>query len=216
MFSKLSQLFATSQQSRQRQKLTKPEYGFLFDAPPTNEWVSLDFEMTGLNPKTDHILSVGAVRLHRAEDASMQIDTGNALSLICRPPVMPSKETIVIHGLRPSDVEDGISYDEMLPLLLEFIGNRPIVGFAVNRDIAFLNALLKPWLGVSLPNPVLDVSVIEQQARQRKQHQTDHAVEPKHLNVLLAEFGIPILPAHDALNDAIMTAMLFIYLKDIH
>lgn len=39
MFSKLSQLFATSQQSRQRQKLTKPEYGFLFDSPPTNEWV---------------------------------------------------------------------------------------------------------------------------------------------------------------------------------
>ena len=106
MFSKLSQLFATSQQSRQRQKLTKPEYGFLFDSPPTNEWVSLDFEMTGLNPKTDHILSVGAVRLHRGEDASMQIDTGNALSLICRPPVMPSKETIVIHGLRPSDVEE--------------------------------------------------------------------------------------------------------------
>lgn len=97
---------------------------------------SLDFEMTGLNPKTDHILSVGAVRLHRAGDASMQIDTGNALSLICRPPVMPSKETIVIHGLRPSDVEHGISYDEMLPLLLEFIGNRPIVGFAVNPRIS--------------------------------------------------------------------------------
>lgn len=210
MFDKIASFFTQNRLDRQRQQLLRPEYDYLFHPPPANEWVSLDCEMTGLNPKTDHILSVGAVRMVQ-DEAGFSIDTGNALSLICRPPVMPSRDSIEIHGLRPSDVENGISYEAMLAELLLFIGSRPLVGFCVDMDMAFLNAIAKPLLGVNLPNPLIDISQLAHQ--RQNSHNPEMASQPKHLNVLLQEYAIPKLPAHDALNDAVMTAMLWVYLQ---
>lgn len=50
---------------------------------------------------------------------------------------MPDRDTIVIHGLRTADVEHGMSYDEMLALVLPFIDNRPLVGFCPQIDTGF-------------------------------------------------------------------------------
>ena len=36
---------------------------FLYDAPPPNEWVSVDCETTGLDTRRDEIISIGAVRI---------------------------------------------------------------------------------------------------------------------------------------------------------
>lgn len=212
MFDSIKNWFVRQKLERQRQRLSKPEYGYLFDTPLStepNEWVSLDLEMTGLNPKHDHILSVGAVVIRQVQ-AGFVIDTDNALSVVCCPPVMPSHDTIVIHGLRPVDVANGASYEAMLSQLLPIIKNRPLVGFCVDRDVAFLNAIIKPFLGVQLPNKIIDVSVLYQQNQHR--HDPNQVGQLKHLNQLLAEYNIPRLPAHDALNDAIMTAMLFTHL----
>lgn len=210
MWQKISEFFSVNgKRERQKKRLLKPEFEHLFTQTPVDKWVSLDLEMTGLNPKTDHILSIGAVHLEKTEQGLM-IDTGNALSLVCRPPVMPTDETIVIHGLRPSDVENGLSYDEMLPILLNFIENRSIIGFCVAMDMAFINALVKPFLGINLPNPMIDVSQLHWQQQMKKD--PNYVGQQKHLNQLLIEFDIPKLPAHDAVNDAIMTAMLFTHL----
>ena len=195
-----------------RKKLSDPNFAYLFDKPPVDEWISLDLEMTGLNPKTDHILSVGAVRICRT-DGVLTVDTANALSIVCRPPVMPSVDSIVIHGLRPMDVENGVSYDEMLHLLLPFIGSRPLLGFCVDMDVGFLNAQSKRMLGVNLPNKSLDISSLEQSYRQRYNRNPDAPIDKKHLITLIKEYNIPQLPAHDALNDALMVAMLFCHLR---
>ena len=40
-----------------------PEFRYMFEPPPDNEWVSLDCETTGLNVRTDEIVSIGAVRI---------------------------------------------------------------------------------------------------------------------------------------------------------
>lgn len=195
---------------RQKSQLIRPEFGFLFDEKPAQEWVSLDLEMTGLNPKTDHILSFGAVKIYQ-QNNSFHIDTGNALSLICCPPVMPNHDSIVIHGLRPQDVANGISYDEMLPKLFEFVGSLPIIGFCVSMDMGFINQLAKPFLGTNLPNQTIDISQLHQQILHKKD--PNLVASPKHLTQLLTDFDIPKLPTHDALNDAIMTAMLFCHLQ---
>ncbi|MDO4427111.1 MAG: 3'-5' exonuclease [Moraxella sp.] len=197
---------------REKHALKRPEFAHLYDPPPKGEWVSLDLEMTGLNPKSDHILSVGAVRIMQVGGV-FEIDTKNSLSLVCRPPVMPSYESITVHGLRPVDVENGVDYETMLGTLLAFIGSRPIVGFCTKLDVAFLNEQVRPFLGVPLKNPCLDVSLMEQKIAQKAYGGLDAPVERKHLNELLAAFSIPRLPAHDALNDAIMTAMVFCHLQ---
>ena len=116
----------------------------------------------------------------------------------------------MIHGLRPIDVDNGLSYDEMLTQLLPMLKNRPIIGFCVDMDMAFLNAIAKPFLGVELANKLVDVSRLYQQNQHR--HDPSQVGQLPHLNQLLEEYQIPRLPAHNALNDAIMTAMLFTHL----
>lgn len=205
-----NQLF--DKKTRQKSKLLRPEYAFLFDESTDDEWVCLDLEMTGLNPKTEHILSIGAVKIIK-ENNELSLEIGSGLSMICRPPIMPTQDSIVIHGLRPIDVENGVTYEQMLPTLLNFIGNRPVVGFCTQMDMAFINELARPFLGTTLPNQLLDVSIIDQKIRRKQNKNPDMIIERRHLNDLLVDYNIPLLPAHDAFNDAVMTAMLFCMLQ---
>ena len=43
--------------------LKDSRYSYLFDSTKSDELVSLDLETTGLNPKKDEILSIGAVKI---------------------------------------------------------------------------------------------------------------------------------------------------------
>ncbi len=187
-------------------RLQRPELAKLFAPPLSDQWVAIDCEMTGLNPRKHHLLSVAAIHIN-----SNTIDTGNGLHLVCRPPVMPDADTIVIHGLRCAEVENGMSYEDMLALLLPFIGNRPIVGFCPQIDTAFLNPLIKRYMGTPLPNQVIDV----RRLYARKMGSSTQAPPNKshHLSHILAHYDIPELGVHDAYNDAVMTAMAFLHLR---
>lgn len=187
-------------------QLQRPELASMFSKPLAKQWVAIDCEMTGLNPKKHHVLSVAAIHINDST-----INTGNGLHLVCRPPVMPDRDTIVIHGLRTADVEHGMSYDEMLALLLPFIGNRPIVGFCTQLDTAFLNPLVKSYMGTALPNEIIDLRHL---FSRRMSGQTQGLPsQAQHLTNILAHYNIPELGAHDAYNDAIMTAMAFLHVR---
>ena len=190
----------------QKTQLQRPELASMFTTPSAEQWVAIDCEMTGLNPKKHHLLSVAAIHIN-----GNTIDTGNGMHLVCRPPVMPDRDTIVIHGLRTADVEHGMSYDEMLALLLPFIDNRPIVGFCTQLDMVFLNPLVKRYMGTTLPNKVIDV----RQLYSRRMGDLTQGIpnQTQHLTNILAHYGIPELGVHDAYNDAIMTAMAFLHVR---
>ena len=190
----------------QKTQLQRPELASMFTTPSAEQWIAIDCEMTGLNSKKHHLLSVAAIHIN-----GNTIDTGNGMHLVCRPPVMPDRDTIVIHGLRTADVEHGMSYDEMLALLLPFIDNRPIVGFCPQLDMVFLNPLVKRYMGTTLPNKVIDV----RQLYSRRMGDRTQGIpnQTQHLTNILAHYGIPELGAHDAYNDAIMTAMAFLHVR---
>lgn len=190
----------------QKMQLQRPELAAMFDQPATERWVALDCEMTGLNPKKHHLLSVAAIHI----DGS-SIDTGNGIYLVCRPPVMPDRDTIVIHGLRTADVEYGMSYDEMLARLLPFIGNRPIVGFCPQIDMGFLNPLVKDYMGTTLPNKIIDIRHLY--SRRMSGQTQGLSSQAQQLTNILAHYQIPDLGAHDAYNDATMTAMAFLHVR---
>lgn len=190
----------------QKRQLQRPELASMFTTPNAKEWVAIDCEMTGLNPKKHHLLSVAAIHIN-----GNKIDTGNGMHVVCKPPVMPDRDTIVIHGLRTADVEHGMSYDEMLALLLPFIDNRPIVGFCPQIDIGFLNPIVKRYMGAALPNQIIDIRQLY------SQHMGDRTQgipnQSQRLPNILAHYGIHELGAHDAYNDAIMTAMAFLHMR---
>jgi DNA polymerase-3 subunit epsilon len=47
--------------NRNKKRLKDKRFNFLFDEAIPNEYVCLDCETSGLNPKKDEILSIGAV-----------------------------------------------------------------------------------------------------------------------------------------------------------
>ncbi|MES1965465.1 3'-5' exonuclease [Psychrobacter sp. AH5] len=190
----------------QKNHLQRAELSSMFEPPVDDQWVAIDCEMTGLNPRKHHLLSVAAIHIN-----GDTIDTGNGLHLVCRPPIMPDRDTIVIHGLRSADVEQGMSYDEMLELLLPFIDNRPIVGFCPQIDTAFLNPLIKKYMGTTLPNEVLDVRRLYSQRMGDRDPNTPKPSQQ--LPKILAHYNIPEFGSHDAYNDAVMTAMAFLHVR---
>jgi len=84
-----------------RRKLKDKKYDFLFYDSIENEYVCLDCETTGLNPKKDEILSIGAV--HIRDNKVLMRKTFN---IFIKPSKDISSESIKIHHLRPVDLEN--------------------------------------------------------------------------------------------------------------
>lgn len=194
--------------------LGDPTFRFMFDPPPDNEWIALDCETTGLNVRTDEIISIGAVRI-----VGQRIMTSERLELLVRPERGVSSESVRIHRLRERDVAQGLPIDEALKRLMHFIGSRPLVGYYLAFDVAMLNRALFPMLGQGLPQPKIEVSGLyyDYKFKQLQAHQRheNSSIDLRFIT-LMNELGLPLRDAHDAVNDAVMAALAFIKLQQLN
>ena len=124
-----------------RKKLKNKKYDFLFDEPKPNEYVCLDCETSGLNPKKDEILSIGAV--HIKENKILMRKTFN---IFLKPSKHIDAESIKIHHIRQIDLENGIDPEIAIYELLEFIGSRPIVGYYIKFDVSIISKYTKRFI----------------------------------------------------------------------
>jgi DNA polymerase-3 subunit epsilon len=194
-------------------KLRDPAFRFLFDPPPADEWVALDCETTGLNVRTDEIISIGAVRI-----AGDRILTSERLELLVKPQGNVGADSICVHRLRKRDLADGVPVEQAVRSLLHFIGSRPLVGYYLEFDVAMLNRVLVPMLGIGLPQPKIEISALYYDYRFRQlppyQQQGDPDLDLR-FSTLMAELDLPTWDAHDALNDAVMAALAFVKLRHL-
>jgi len=170
-----------------------------FDEPV----VVLDLETSGLDPAKDRILAVAAVPveghrvlLHQRFERLVH-DQG---------PVNP--EAIRHHRLRPLDVRGGAPLDQVMSDLVGWIADRPLVGYATAFDLAFLSRALSP-LGLRLPRRHADVRNLQQQRDARRQPES---ASPQRFEQLAQTLGVPIIGRHEALGDAVTTALMWIAL----
>lgn len=191
--------------------LGEPEFAFMFDPPPPGEWVALDCETTGLNPRTDEIVSIGAVRI-----VGERILTSERLELLVRPEKGVSAGSVRIHRLRERDLAGGIPRDEAMRRLMHFIGSRPLVGYYLEFDVAMLGRAIWPLLGMGLPQRKIEVSALYYDYKFRQlppyQQQANADIDLR-FSTLMRDLQLPEREAHDALNDAVMAAMAFIKLR---
>lgn len=190
-----------------KKRLKDEKYLYLFDEPNKGEYISLDCETSGLNPKKDEILSIGAVKIK--DNKIIMRETFNVY-------VKPSKnidaESIKIHQIRPIDLQNAIEPQEAIFKLLEFIGNKPIVGYYIKFDIAMISKYTKRYLGIKLPNETIEVSSMYYKTRKKT---SEYEFIDLKFDTIMKTLDIPALGKHDALNDAIMTSMMFLKLKDM-
>jgi len=182
----------------------------MWDAPPPDEWVALDCETTGLDTRRDEIVAIAAVRIR-----GNRILCSERLELLVRPDRRAvSADSVRVHRLRERDVAEGIAPDEAMHRLLRFIGSRPLVGYYLEFDVAMIDRVLFPLLGMGLPQPKIEVSALyyNHKNRQRPAHERGGDIDLR-FATLMSDLGLPQRPAHDALNDAVMAALAFMKLK---
>jgi DNA polymerase-3 subunit epsilon len=193
------------------QHLKDAHFSFMYDAPPENEWVTLDCETTGLDPRRDRIISIGAVRI-----VGNRLLTSQRLELLVRPERALKSESVLVHRLREQDVAMGMDPAAAMRRVLDFIGSRPLVGYYLEFDVAMLNREIWPMLGVRLPQPKIEVSAMyyDYKSRQLPAHERGGTIDLR-FSTIMNELGLPLRDAHDALNDAVMAGLAFVKLRNM-
>jgi ATP-dependent DNA helicase DinG len=159
------------------------------------EIVALDIETTGLNPQTDAVIEIGAVRFN----GQRIIGEWNSLINPGKPiPVFISQLTGITNEMIRNEPDfAGIQSD-----LIDFIGQAPILGHNVRFDLSFLQRR-----GLFSDNEVLDTyelaSVLLPSATRYN------------LGALKDALRIPNLGWHRALVDAQTTRHIFLRLAEI-
>ena len=187
-----------------RRQLSDSNYACLFDEQ-SDELVSFDCETTSLNVKKAEILSIGAVKIR-----NNTIVTSESLYVIVKPEGIMEASNVKIHGLRPKDVSNGIPVADAIGQLLDFIGGRPLVGYYLEYDIKVVNKFLKPLIGIGLPNSAIEVSGLYYDQEIKRKH--DGYVDLS-MAAIIETLQLPDLPRHDALNDAINVALMYLMLQ---
>lgn len=188
-----------------KKRLKDKRFEFLFDKPPQDEYVAFDTETTGLDPKKDHLLSIGAVKI-----IGNKVDLKNRFYCVVKPSVPVSEETIKIHGLRKKDLENGVPVQEAIKNFLHFTGSRPLVGYYVEFDTKMINKYTKQLIGIPLPNQQIEISGLYYDYKIGKIPQKFVDLR---FDSIIKDLNLPVFGKHDALNDAIMTALIFLKLK---
>jgi DNA polymerase III subunit epsilon len=169
-------------------------------------YVVIDTELTGLNPKKDSIISIGAVKM-----SGGRIKLNETFHSLIRPETVIRRSSILIHEITPSDVEKKPSADVVIRNFLDFCGESVIVGHFLSLDLSFLNKQMKELFNRTVQGPVIDTFRIYSWMKECGDSYShfgngDGATD---LFSVAQKFEIRVSDAHDALMDAFVTAQLF-------
>jgi DNA polymerase III subunit epsilon len=188
--------------------ISDQSYRFMFKRAPADEVVAIDCETTGLKVRSDDIIAIAAIKIR-----GNRILTSERFEAVANPDSDMRAEAIKVHQLRRSDVEHAPIVWRVIPGFLHFIGARPLVGYYIDFDIAMLDKYILPLVGIELPNKRIDVSSLY--------YDRKYGNAPPNTSIDLSfaaiqrDLKIPTLTQHDAFNDALMTAMMFVELRDL-
>jgi DNA polymerase-3 subunit epsilon len=178
------------------------------DAVPWRDasWCALDLEMTGLNPRTDEIIAIGAVPIEQG-----RIVLGGSLYTLVRASKRSQHGAVLVHKLRLADVADAPSLEEAIDRVLGLMTGRVPVFHAAAIEAGFL---ARPFgcRHVRLP------AAADTEALGRRWLAARDGSAPApgiSLGWLADVLGQPAETPHHALGDALTTAKAFLALASL-
>ncbi|SEA55375.1 DNA polymerase-3 subunit epsilon [Desulfuromusa kysingii] len=160
----------------------------------------LDLETTGLDMINDVIINIGAVKLKKGKITKL-------FEAYTKPPIPIPAASTEFHGMVDSMFADKPVVGEVLPELLQFIGDSVIVGHHINFDIRMLHRHLKEFYNIGISHTVwLDTMFLYQMAHEDQKHQP--------LEHLLERYCVQCDQRHTALGDVVATAKVFVKIMD--
>ncbi|TMS81281.1 3'-5' exonuclease [Pseudoalteromonas sp. S554] len=170
-------------------------------------FVALDFETTGLNSKTDDIVSVGLVPFTLA-----RIYCKQSKHWVVQPRRNLSESSIVIHGITHNDVDNAPDFDNIIAPLLDALRSKVIVVHYAAIERGFFNSALLLRLKEHIEFMVVDTMELERRALKAKQGLIGQLFNTKlgslRLNDCRKRYSLPVYEGHNALTDALATAEL--------
>lgn len=167
------------------------------------EYVAVDFETTGLNPKHDHILSIGLVVVR-----GTSIDlTGAEYRLVRTSRAIP-EASAVIHQITDEQAAQGGAISSAMAHLLEVLRGRVMIAHYAAVEGRFIAAVCANLYQSKILIPTVDTQEVAMRWLQRQnQPITPSAMR---LHALRQRYNLPRYPAHNALSDAVAAAELFL------
>jgi DNA polymerase-3 subunit epsilon len=173
-------------------------------------FVVCDTELTGLNKKKDELISIGAVMIR-----DLQIDLSSMFHHFVRPENLDPTQATLVHRITPEQLENAGAMEDVLPKFVEYIHGSLLVGHHLPLDMHFLNKATQEVMGGTLSNPGVDTMRMAQ-GYKRVQLGHYHEHNPREISYSLDDLGheynLPVFKPHDALEDALQTAYLFLFL----
>lgn len=198
-------MFKALRRAADRRRHANGDYAWLFHPYTGDEMVVIDTETTGLDTRQAELVSLAAVKIR-----GDRVLTSESLDLRLARPASLSGDSIRIHGLRGIDLEGGEAVDQALARLIDFVGNRPLLGWHLDFDLAILNRELRPRFGFELPNATLDVAQLWRRRLRRRHPELDTLPRFEQVAELL---DVPVMGRHTALGDAVTTALMYLRLE---
>ncbi|KGJ88049.1 exonuclease domain-containing protein [Thalassotalea sp. ND16A] len=165
--------------------------------------LAVDFETTGLNAKTDKLLSVGYVGVKNG-----LIKLGESEHQIIQSDGRLDKDNVVIHQITDGEKANGDELKAVVDkLLLAMAGKVMLVHYA-NIERSFLQQACIELYGMAPVWPIIDTLVLAKTRLER----SDTPYDPHNLRLanLRASYHLPAHHEHNALNDALATGELLL------
>ena len=174
------------------------------DSTPWREapWCAIDLELTGLDPRKDAVIAIGAVPI---EDGRLLL--GRSVYTLARTSRRSEHAAILMHKLRVADLADAPLPEDAIDVLFDALSGRVPVFHTEWVERSFLGPLFARRR-VRLPRAA-DTQVLGHVWLRRRGEQAGGAPS---LERLATELGLTPEPAHHALGDALTTAAAFIAL----
>ncbi|MDG3084625.1 3'-5' exonuclease [Vibrio hannami] len=187
-------------------RLKDSPHRHLFTPCKHKEYVSLDCETTSLDPHRAELVTIAATKI-----IDNRIITSEPFYVRLRAPQSLDSGSVRIHRIRHQDLVDGMSEKEAIKALLEFTGNRPMVGYHIHYDKTILDIACQKHFGFPMPNELIEVSHIYHEMLEKH---LPNAYFDLSLDAICKHLDLPPQDnKHDALQDAISAALVYVRLR---
>lgn len=163
-------------------------------------FVALDFETTGLDRRRDAIVSFGVVPVRGG-----RVVVGGSIHQLVVPEIPSSPVSMTIHGILPKDLEEAQPLAVAGQTLRGVLEDRFLLAWFATVEIGFLMRLFgrrRRWWArrtIDVRQLAIELEHLDQDVRQS-------------LSSAAERYGIPVARPHEALDDAMVTAQLFLVL----
>lgn len=163
--------------------------------------IVLDLETTGLDYKREKIIEFAGIKMVNNE-ITEEFET------LINPEQEIRHSSIEIHHITPDMVKDAPTIAEVMPKIMDFIKDYPIVAHNAIFDHSFLNQASKNLYGEGIKNPKIDTFHMYKEVFPEEH---SHGLES-----MLRRFNIDLPVIHRAMSDAKGLACVYPHLKNFY